>query len=359
MPGGVFDLAARHRVEGLIASALLNRDIPEDMRRTAQAFRSEAALAALRAVTETRRAAMALASAGIPAVLLKGVATALACYPDLGERNSRDIDLLVPDSEAEAAEAVLEGLGFAAVAYSDLEPPQRRVWRALSHEVEFTAPDGGLPIELHWRLAAPGGGLALRYEDLLPHTQILDLGGAQIRVLAPAMAALYAAHHGARHAWFRLKWLEDFRRIVERLTESEAEACRDLAGQYGVTPSLALGAHLLTRLYGADLPPAWSALPVEGGRVQALAAHCIAALSAPEEEGGTSLATLSTRLATWRYQRGLGHWGSLRRLVAGDPRDVALLRLGPRYLWLYRLAAPLLALVRLARNSLADLTRKR
>ncbi len=63
-------------------------------------------------VAEFARISAQLATAGIASAALKGVGLAGLLYPEPGLRPMRDIDFLVPRSEAGAARAVLESMGY-------------------------------------------------------------------------------------------------------------------------------------------------------------------------------------------------------------------------------------------------------
>jgi hypothetical protein len=74
---------------------------------------------------------------GVHGIVLKGMDTAFACFPDPGARPMSDIDLLVaPDDEA-AANEVLAGLGYVAGRANSL-PPARNWRRPSSSELPRT-----------------------------------------------------------------------------------------------------------------------------------------------------------------------------------------------------------------------------
>lgn len=99
----------------------------------------------------------ALAAAHIAVLLLKGVALIEGVYEDRATRDIGDIDLLVEDSQFEAARRVLEEVGFRPECRE--EPPRRlESVRAMSrlHDLPLLDPAGLLPIEIHHHIVRPG-----------------------------------------------------------------------------------------------------------------------------------------------------------------------------------------------------------
>ncbi len=89
----------------------------------------------------------ALNGAGIEPILLKGIASiASALYPDPAMRILSDIDLLVPESEAENASRLLAALGFRQAFANELID-----YGEHHHRVPQRHPDTGVVIELHVR----------------------------------------------------------------------------------------------------------------------------------------------------------------------------------------------------------------
>lgn len=150
--------------------------------------------AALRAAAEQARATGArLADAGIECLLYKGVGFQLAYAVGVPGRAPRDLDLIVRESELEAADACLKEAGYASTDGLSL-----RRHRALHTGPTYAHPDHALPIDLQWSFDSP-------FEDLPPFAADLferavpaaELGGV-LRVPEPADAFLVVVYEIAR-----------------------------------------------------------------------------------------------------------------------------------------------------------------
>lgn len=87
--------------------------------------------------------------AGIPTMLLNGVALSLAVYQDRGARPLRDFDLLVPADEADRAVEVFAKQGWRSTAglAMRVSPTEQRY----RHAIEIVN-DSGQTLHLHWHL---------------------------------------------------------------------------------------------------------------------------------------------------------------------------------------------------------------
>jgi hypothetical protein len=130
----------------------------------------------------------ALAEAGIPTVVLKGLAYERTLYAQPGIRPTADADLLVPMRARQAAFRTLDRLGFEPrVSAPGFDEPDY-------HEVAWTR--AGVEIDLHLALAPIVRG-AIGYDEIWAQTQPLSLGDAPASALAPSHAAVFHALHMA------------------------------------------------------------------------------------------------------------------------------------------------------------------
>lgn len=90
----------------------------------------------------------ALSAAGLPTLVLKGAALALAVYENPALRPMGDIDLLVRPADADAALAALAGLGYHPSAH---EPAPGSI-RTYENEIMLRRPGASTPLEVHWGL---------------------------------------------------------------------------------------------------------------------------------------------------------------------------------------------------------------
>ncbi len=176
------------------------------------------------------------AGRGLPMIALKGADLASRVYAP-GERESNDIDLLVPPRRLEETEAVLEGRGFRC---DHPEPlAARRHWFASTYR-SLERPR--LQIDLHWGLGTPGrvrwqlSALFARSEE---HATVPGLRRLSWPDLVVYLALHAVAFHGAAGRW--VWWLDLHRLLEERLLDRRAlvERAREVGGDVALRAGLA------------------------------------------------------------------------------------------------------------------------
>lgn len=244
-PHGIFALMSYH-LRSWPAECRPPKEVTDVLERNFLA----AAGTALRAGRQIQVMVDALEAAGIPSALMKGPALARMVYPHAAMRQSADIDILVRRTDVPAAEAVLEGLGYAS---PDTESHTSRY----AYHQEFLLPAGGLLVELHWGLdcgyhLVPDGwadnalGRRIPFEasDLRSHT------------LSPVDHLPYLGlHHGYQHEGLRLDQVADVCRLVDTVRDpAEAGALVERARDGGLLVPLRFAAEAAALWAGTALP---------------------------------------------------------------------------------------------------------
>jgi hypothetical protein len=140
-------------------------------------------------------ALLALHAAGIPTMLLKGVALATMHYRDPGTRPMDDVDILVPPSAATRAIEALTSAGWVA----------GRAPAGAPHAIALID-SSNRALDLH-RFAMEHGGADDRFWAASVETTVFDV---PTRVLSPAHQLLHVAAHGARwNITPPVRWLAD------------------------------------------------------------------------------------------------------------------------------------------------------
>lgn len=140
----------------------------------------------------------ALGDAGIDVVVLKGGALAVLAYPGLATRPMADLDLLVPESRAAAALAVLRDAGWmldpSRVPRALLRGDVPDAFRRVVHSVSL---DGraGFGVDLHWH-AAQAWCWPDADRGLWATTRPLELHGRHVQALGAADELIVACVHG-------------------------------------------------------------------------------------------------------------------------------------------------------------------
>lgn len=279
-------LAARHRVEPLVANGLEKAGlaVPDAIAKAVAASR----LAALRDLAETLRIAALLDDAGIVHRFLKGAPLSIAAYGNLMLKRSLDVDLLVlPEAAVETA-GLLAKLGYRAILPPrPLNDVEFKRWSRVSKEAELRSP-GGTVVELHWSVSDHPDLLSDLVADS-PARRVALLGDRGVATLEDAANLAYLAVHGTAHAWFRLKWIADFRAFSTSFAPSEREAMFADAAKQASGHALATARRLADHLFDG------AALGV--GRPAALARLSLRALTADEVRVGRIASAVRWRMA--------------------------------------------------------------
>jgi len=201
-----------HRAVGAIGMA------PADLAHDLHRARCATALRNRRLLTEFGRAMNALAAAGVPIIVLKGVALAAAVYRDISLRPMADLDVLIRRSTLESAARVLAGLGYVPIR-KETHPGALAEYEselAFRKYGEFPA-----EIDLHWSLFDSPYHQARTDMDWFWDTSVpLRIAGVDTWMLGPEALLLHLCGHLAlHHAGAGLLWEHD---IFEVLVESGA-----------------------------------------------------------------------------------------------------------------------------------------
>jgi len=156
----------------------------------------------------------ALAAAGVPAMVLKGLDYDVRLYRGPGSRPTSDVDLLVPNQARRTAFRALDRLGFeprpAAPGFDDAD----------YHEVAWTR--SGVEVDLHMGLA-PFARCRIDYQAIWREAVPLRIGGVSTSALAPSHAAIFHALHMAiDHFAVPAIYLVDMSRLVPATTDQPA-----------------------------------------------------------------------------------------------------------------------------------------
>jgi hypothetical protein len=251
------EMAEWHRLSGLLRRYLKRGgdalDAPAAVTRVLWSAARDATITNMHRQTELARLLEALNAADIPAMLLKGAALLESVYPELGLRPMNDVDVLVPRSAVNRAQAVVQGQGYE-VAGGKVQSSAEQ--RTLDHHHLLPLIKGPFVIELHhhvlsdaprgfdiagfWDRGIAGAGPAPHLlpcaEDLFLHVSVHFVRDRIHRHSASLGQLADLAWTASRHD---LDWAS----LAGRATE------------YGVGDRLFLALHAVTTLLG-DVAPA-------------------------------------------------------------------------------------------------------
>lgn len=244
-------LAKNHRVFPVL-SAYFNKKttgIPDYVRAELDTESRYNRFKMLSLAAEMSRISACLASGGIRSLVLKGPLLAQDLYGDLSKRTSKDLDILIPAAKLDKARSLLAELGYECE--REQLPNVLNGWKWRHHHVSFVHPSHSLQIEIHWRLA-PGPGREPGFDDLWSRRREHSFGSGQVAYLGPEDQFLYLVHHGARHGWFRLRWLCDIDVLARR--ELDWSSCARLSARYGTGHLVGQALILASRFFHTPVP---------------------------------------------------------------------------------------------------------
>ncbi|MBO7747801.1 nucleotidyltransferase family protein [Paenibacillus sp. MWE-103] len=198
-----------------------------------------------------------LEQANIKSLVLKGPVLAEALYDDFSLRTSKDIDLLVPEGSFEQAEELLLQLGFQPDEYV---PRALNAVRRNKHHLSYTHSESRVQVELHWRMSSDSFR-EFTFNELWNRRRQTKKTSIPVSYLGHEDLFVYLISHGARHAWFRLRWLADIKYMMH--SEMNWATVADYCGKLDLMHVVGQVMVLLSELFDFSLD----------SRCRAMAAH--------------------------------------------------------------------------------------
>ena len=171
---------------------------------------------------------------GIESIVLKGPAVANWLYEGLPVRAYGDSDLLVSPDNWEMAHQIVQELGFVdalgSLAHPRMESITSHAWVR-----------GEQNVDLHCTMWGIGADPAKVWEVLSARTVPMEVGGRDVRVLAPAPRALHLGLHAAQHGLEGEKAHDDLSLAVAQLPYEVWEEAVEVAAELDATAAFAAG----------------------------------------------------------------------------------------------------------------------
>lgn len=233
-------------------SSIIPADVMESLRQqyTANTFRM------LHLTAEMEQVCGAFRERGIRNITLKGPALAHDLYGDVSMRTSKDLDILIPLADVEAAEGILATLGY--VSKEGERTPTVDSWKWREHHICYTHPVKRTQVEIHWRLN-PDSGKETDFELLWKRSRFSSYTQTPVRMLEQEDLWAYLVTHGARHGWFRLRWLLDIDQMIRSMSLDVKKVERRLKAE-GRLPIGSQVLHLASDLLNTPLDAEYRSL---------------------------------------------------------------------------------------------------
>jgi hypothetical protein len=249
-------LVERHRIAPLAFAGVTGmRDrVPEHAYQQLRAAALRDRTATLQLVALLASVTARLAEAGVEAISIKGPTLGMLAFGDASLRQSRDLDVLIAPEQLPAALDALSAADFRVVQLAGGTDADRVArWMGMMKDLSLVHLPTGALVELHWRLANNPHLLPL---SVAQSRQAVDIGAARLGTLGADDLLLYLCVHGARHGWFRLKWLADVHALLAAAGPGGAERFHARAASAGLAAPAGQMLELLREVYGLPVPPA-------------------------------------------------------------------------------------------------------
>ncbi len=244
-------IARAEQLIGTLAHRMDRLRMPPAAARILEDARTSAAQGRTAALWEAEMARRALASSGMPVILLKGTAYAAAGLAAGTGRSIGDLDILVPRARLDEAEALLLGAGWEWVKPDPYDDAYYRRWM---HELPpLIHRERDRMIDVHHTILPLTARITPDADALIAGSALLENG---LRVLSPADMVCHAAAHlfadgdlagGMRNLW-------DVHCLIEELGIDGLGA---RATRHGLGAAVARAARLASNLYGTAIPESW------------------------------------------------------------------------------------------------------
>jgi hypothetical protein len=263
--GPLLQTAARHRVQPLVARALITCCLdlaPAPVREQLKAYVIAVKLRNISMTRELVTLINAFEAARIDAIPYKGPLLAASLYGDVGARDFRDLDLLIRESHVEAATDILCSRGY--TFEYPFEPDQSRFVASLQGhrrimylrsrpEHHLVRSVDSMTVDLHLRLADPYIWFPLRFDELLARGSQTELAGCRVRCLSPEDTLLMLSLNGAKDRWERLQRVSDVAAFLDTTAGLDAASVLRNARDLGALRMLHVTLLLAREISGAHL----------------------------------------------------------------------------------------------------------
>ncbi|QAY66758.1 nucleotidyltransferase domain-containing protein [Paenibacillus protaetiae] len=244
------NLAFHHRVYPVLYVKLKELDnpaVPPAVMAKLQASYFENGFNMLKLSSDLEKINRSFSDHQIDSILLKGPILASMLYGDISLRTSKDLDILVNPEHLFEAEEVLLSLGYV----SNDERITKRWMLRKKHHISYYHPLTQTRIELHWQMSSRVRGISFKL--LWKRRITFSLSGNPINYLSQEDLFIYLIIHGARHGWFRLRWLQDIDQMISN-EMVDAEKLKLVYLEYGSEYLGGQALLLCSELYSTKVP---------------------------------------------------------------------------------------------------------
>lgn len=209
------EFARHHRIYPVIYERLSNlglTTIPEEVMISLKEMYRENTFRMMRLCAELNLINELFIMNGIRTIMLKGPVLSQELFGNVTSRTSKDLDIYIPMDKIDQAEKLLKEIGYEAT-YGNFRVGNSWKWR--EHHLSYINKSKNIQIEIHWRLS-PDTDKEPSFEELWERRNICYMSGKPYHLLCKEDLFMFLVWHGSRHGWFRLRWLLDIRKLLEK-----------------------------------------------------------------------------------------------------------------------------------------------
>jgi hypothetical protein len=247
--------ALEHGLAGLLCRRMLT-DAPdllsEDIHEAARRLLEEASARYASGVAQLLALLTDLATAGVVAVPFKGPALAQAAYAEPALRGFRDLDILINETDLQAALTVLRQRGYRSQHSGLRQRHLHAYYRYNGQDVLFA--DSLLPVEPHWQFGQSTLAARMDFGAMIRRRVPMVITRQAISALSPEDALVAATFHGMKEEWTSAKGIVDVAELLAAFPNLDWDVLLHRAGQAGVRRIVLLGTNLARILLGAHVP---------------------------------------------------------------------------------------------------------
>jgi hypothetical protein len=192
-----------------------------------------------------------LSAGGIRHLAYKGPVLAEVYYGNCALRVFRDLDILVPETELEAARCALAQLGFRDK--GGLSAAQRAASFRYGFEHPFTA-DGGIDLDLHWRVVQRFKARAIDMEGIWKRTETVRFWGSEVPTFSAEDLFVSLCLHAGHHGWMQLSQICDLHQVLQARPHFDWEIVVSHLGDSNTRRLVYVCLNLLHECWGVELP---------------------------------------------------------------------------------------------------------
>ncbi|GAB1793268.1 nucleotidyltransferase domain-containing protein [Priestia megaterium] len=207
-------LARHHRIYPLIYSRLIKVDeklVPDNIIQVLRSDYQRNTFKMLQLSAEMEQISRLFSIKQIRLLFLKGPAIAADIYGDISLRTSKDLDILIPVTDLANAEKILLNQGYRKEGFVSTSSKLKCIY----HHIAYYHPEKGIEIEVHWKLHS-SPTKEPNFDELWDRRRTSSLTSYPVYLLGEEDLFLFLLAHGARHGWFRLRWLVDIDHILRK-----------------------------------------------------------------------------------------------------------------------------------------------